>query len=332
MKFFINRAIKRINRLSKKRIPFILIIDFEFKNIIIKPLNKINNNEIMFEIKGIKNYKEPLKVNNKEIILTKKSIDFHEYKKLFDAVIKELEKGNSFLVNLTFQTEIEIDLTLKEIFFLSDAKYKLYYKDRFVFFSPEQFVIIKNNKISSYPMKGTIDASIPNAKEMIMKDEKEFAEHITIVDLIRNDLGIIGKDIEVKKFRYIDEIITNNKKLLQVSSEVTANLPVTWRESLGNIIFSLLPAGSVTGAPKKKTVEIIKKVENYKRGFYTGIFGYYDGEVFDSCVMIRFIEKKGGKFYYKSGGGITIYSDPEKEYNELLDKIYVPVRNNQNKK
>ena len=89
--------------------------------------------------------------------------------------------------------------------------------------------------------------------------------------------------------------------------------------------FKLLPAGSISGAPKKKTVEIICKAENYKRGFYTGIFGFFDGEKLDSGVMIRYIEEQNGKLIFKSGGGVTTFSDEEKEYNEMIDKVYVPI-------
>ena len=85
-----------------------------------------------------------------------------------------------------------------------------------------------------------------------------------------------------------------------------------------------MPAGSISGAPKKKTIEIIDEVEGYERGSYTGIFGIFDGNDLDSGVMIRFIEKDGAEMYYKSGGGITINSIAENEYNELIDKVYVP--------
>ena len=73
------------------------------------------------------------------------------------------------------------------------------------------------------------------------------------------------------------------------------------------------------------TSEIPREIESYNRGFYTGVFGYFDGENIDSGVMIRFIEKEGEKYFYKSGGGITFMSDAEKEYKELIDKIYVPI-------
>ncbi|MFZ1573367.1 MAG: chorismate-binding protein, partial [Candidatus Kapaibacterium sp.] len=93
---------------------------------------------------------------------------------------------------------------------------------------------------------------------------------------------------------------------------------------IGDTLISLLPAGSISGAPKKKTLEIINKVEKYKRGYYTGVFGYFDGVNLESSVMIRFIEKTSKGLIFKSGGGITFLSEAYKEYNELIDKVYVP--------
>ena len=86
----------------------------------------------------------------------------------------------------------------------------------------------------------------------------------------------------------------------------------------------LTPAGSITGTPKKSTRDIIHRVEEYERGFYTGVFGLFDGASLHSSVMIRFIEREDEKLYYKSGGGITIDSDPSSEYKEMIDKIYLP--------
>ena len=88
---------------------------------------------------------------------------------------------------------------------------------------------------------------------------------------------------------------------------------------------TLLPAGSILGAPKPKTLEIILEAENYDRGFYTGVCGWFDGVNLDSCVMIRFIEKESGKLYFKSGGGITHLSNFADEYQEMKNKIYVPI-------
>lgn len=247
------------------------------------------------------------------------------YREAFQKVTKEINRGNSYLLNLTCKTRIETNFSLQDIYHQSTAKYKLCVKDRFVVFSPETFVKIRDGVISSCPMKGTMDASLDHAAHVLLNDPKESAEHNTIVDLIRNDLAMVAEDVRVERFKYIDKLKTHKGELLQMSSEISGKLHPDYRESLGEILLKLLPAGSISGAPKRKTIEIIKDAENYQRGFYTGIFGYSDGENLDSAVMIRFIEKENDKLYFKSGGGITAMSDPEKEYDELIQKIYVPL-------
>jgi para-aminobenzoate synthetase component 1 len=267
-------------------------------------------------------------MQKKTFTFRKTPISYEIYKAAFDGVMNEILQGNSYLVNLTQPSFIDTDLSLEEIFYYSRARYRLWFNDQFVVFSPEIFVRIHNGMISSYPMKGTIDAAIPNAARIILNDEKEKAEHLTMVDLIRNDLSIFAKDVKVARLRYVDRLVTNSKDLLQVSSEITGRLPANYKDHIGHILFSLLPAGSVSGAPKPQTLEIIRSAEKYDRGFYTGVFGYFDGQNMDSGVMIRFIEKKAGELIYKSGGGITFQSDPKAEYQELINKIYVPfIRN-----
>jgi len=321
-----NAMIQKMNEWGCKREPFLFIIDFEMKEPLLFPLSTVNSEEINFNINGFSNVIIDKQIENKKVLFNKFPLSFDEYLKTFDIVQRNLKYGNSYLINLTLPTKIETNLTLKDIFFRSEAKYKLLYKNKFVVFSPEIFVQIdESGVISSFPMKGTIDASIKNAEEIILADKKEFAEHCTIVDLIRNDLSIVAKNVYVEKFRYFDKIKTHEKELLQVSSRISGKLGSDYHKSIGNIISSLLPAGSISGAPKKKTVEIIKEAENYERGYYTGVFGIYDGKKLDSGVMIRFIENSNGELFYKSGGGITFYSDPKKEYQELIDKVYVPV-------
>jgi para-aminobenzoate synthetase component 1 len=136
---------------------------------------------------------------------------------------------------------------------------------------------------------------------------------------------MVAKNVKVEKFRYIEHLITSDKHLLQLSSKISGELPSDYTKHIGDIIFRLLPAGSISGAPKKKTIEIIHEVEPYNRGYYTGIMGYFDGKNLDSGVMIRFIEKTPQGLIYKSGGGITTMSDVNKEYQELIDKVYVPI-------
>ena len=102
-------------------------------------------------------------------------------------------------------------------------------------------------------------------------------------------------------------------------------LPGNYTKRLGDILFSLLPAGSITGAPKPRTMQIIAEAEGYERGFYTGVMGCYADGRLDSAVMIRFIEQENGQLHFKAGGGITAKSRWESEYNEVIQKIYVPI-------
>ncbi|MBC8486360.1 MAG: aminodeoxychorismate synthase component I [Bacteroidetes bacterium] len=316
--------INLMNEYGKSSIPFVFIFDFGMEKPLIFRISELEDNNIFFDINGIKNFHQAYPLS-KKIILRKYPVKFERYKSAFENVLKHINFGNSYLLNLTFPTKIEINLTLKEIFLHSTAKYKLYFMDKFVVFSPEIFVQVKNGKISSFPMKGTIDANIENAEQLILNNKKETAEHNTIVDLIRNDLSMVAKNVRVEKFRYIDKIKTHEKELLQTSSKITGELPDNWKEKIGDIFMPLLPAGSISGAPKKKTVDIIKESEVYNRGYFTGVFGYFDGEKLDSAVMIRFIEIIGDEIYFKSGGGITCFSNCESEYNEMIDKVYVPV-------
>ena len=313
---------EEISKLAKQREPFLFVISYDLTSIFVQPLNQLDD-DVFFKIGNQRNYpKEPL---TKEYYLEKYPLEFKRYRASLEKVLEEIRSGNTYLLNLTFKTAIDSNLSLKEIFTYARAKYKLYFKNQFICFSPEKFIEIRGETIATYPMKGTIEASIPNAKEKILANEKEMAEHVMIVDLMRNDLGRVGINVQVKKFRYIEKIKAGEKELLQVSSEITATLPKNWRDNLGEILTQLLPAGSITGTPKKSTINIIDTIEDYNRGFYTGVFGIFDGEDLYSAVMIRFIEKKNNQLYYKSGGGITIDSSAKSEYEELIDKIYLPL-------
>ncbi len=308
-----------LNKYGSSKEPFLFIISYDLKNYIVKPLKELDQ-DINFEINDKTSSKTYEKIN-----LEKMPILFEEYEKKFDILQENIKSGNSYLLNLTSRTKVKTTLGLDDIYKKAKAKFKLKYKDDFVCFSPERFVEIKKNKIYTYPMKGTIDANIPNATARILGDTKEMAEHTMVVDLLRNDLGIVSKKVNVEKFRYVEKINAGDKKLLQVSSKISGHLDKNWNEKIGDILTSLLPAGSITGTPKKKTVEILEEVEGYKRDFYTGVFGVYDGKNLDSAVLIRFIEKnENGDLVYKSGGGITCDSNVKSEYQELLDKIYIP--------
>lgn len=331
MKYLSAEEIKKImNTKGALNEPFFFVLNFDLTEGFICAPEQLNENNILIEIEG-ENYNS---YNSEDIRREIRNPDFNfgfnpvskeEYTNAFNIVLRHLNFGNSYLTNLTFQHEISTNLTLKEIFFRSKAKYKLLFDEHFLVNSPEAFVITANGHIHTYPMKGTIDASIPDAENIILNDKKESAEHATIVDLLRNDLNQIARNVRVESYRYIDYIETHKCPLLQVSSKITGDIDNSFFENLGDYFFQLLPAGSVTGAPKKKTVEIIREAENYSRDFYTGVFGIFDGQDLKTSVMIRFIQNNNGKLYYKSGGGITAYADIDNEYSEIIQKIYVPI-------
>ena len=295
---------------------------------------------------------------------------YEDYERSFNIVKCNIMAGNSYLTNLTCRVLVSCNLSLEEIFHRAKGKYKLLLRRKrtqaeekdhlkeeaqnkahlkeenieenltpFVCFSPETFVRIKGGRIYSYPMKGTLDASLPNAEKQLMEDRKEAAEHATIVDLIRNDLSRVAENVRVDKYRYIDVLHTNKGDILQTSSEISGRLPEDYPHHLGEILDAQLPAGSITGAPKDKTMQIIQEAEGYDRGFYTGIMGIYDQGELNSAVMIRFIEEEVfpsktenrmnyeaiRKLYFKAGGGITSKSDCRKEYEEVIQKIYLPI-------
>lgn len=318
-----DKWIERINELTLTGQPFIFIISYNAEYAYVICENEIDSNFIRYEFAA--NSLAPASIGKPVKEWLTFPVSFEEYKSKFDYIQHQIHQGNSFLVNLTQPTRITTGLSLEEIYERSFARYKLWLKDWLVVMSPETFVRIENGVIYSNPMKGTIDASIVDAEQIIMNDQKEKAEHATIVDLIRNDISMIASGVEVVRYRYIDRIKTNKGALLQVSSEIRALLPDDYPQKMGNIISSLLPAGSICGAPKKKTLQIIDEAEQYERGFYTGIFGRFDGKNLDSAVMIRFIEHIDDQLVFKSGGGITSKSDCQSEYNELLQKVYVPL-------
>lgn len=124
--------------------------------------------------------------------------------------------------------------------------------------------------IRSYPMKGTIDAALPDAEARLLEDYKERCEHYTIVDLIRNDLNRIADRVRVERFRYVEKIATLRGEILQTSSEIAGDLRSGWRQELGDLLFSLLPAGSISGAPKPATLRLIRDAEGVPQGILYG--------------------------------------------------------------
>ena len=113
----------------------------------------------------------------------------------------------------------------------------------------------------------------------------------TIVDLMRNDLNSVATDVHVERFRYVERIATSSGAILQTNSEITGRLAPEMAYRFGDVILPMLPAGSITGAPKEATVELIRRAEPVARGWYTGVFGYFDGEEMQTAVVIRCLQR-----------------------------------------
>lgn len=318
-------GVSEMNRLGARGIPYVYMTDSWSERWVVKEIPDAISSGIRWQLDGAGTLgtanPPPGKYRFNASVVSRE-----QYSKGFEEIHRAQLRGDSWLANLTFPSIVDTDLSLEAIAKLASAPFRLFVPGHLTVFSPERFVRIgESGTISSFPMKGTIDASIPEAADILLADEKEAAEHVTIVDLIRNDLSIVAEKVEVPRYRFITEVKTRSRSLLQMSSEVSGELGSDWQKHVGTILGKLLPAGSVTGAPKKRTAEIIRKAEDYDRGWYTGTFGFFDGRTLDSAVMIRFIEQAAeDTLIYKSGGGITIYSDMAAEYAELKAKIYAP--------
>jgi para-aminobenzoate synthetase component I len=335
--------VEQLNQWGHDKKPFVFLIDFEQKKPLAWPVdecpdwfqfkftkassfkkvvtNSTETGQIFSEIDDSSFTNSKLNLNSEDL-LTKHPIALADYQHKYNQVMDALHKGDSFLMNLTIPTPVQNKLDFQTFFNHAKSKYVVWLKEQFIAFSPETFIQIENGKIATFPMKGTIDASLPNAKELLLNDPKEYAEHATIVDLLRNDISRVASKVRVTNFRYYEEIPTQNGVIGQMSSAIEGELPSDYASKIGSILYDLLPAGSVSGAPKKKTAELIASIEEADRGYYTGIAGYFDGVNLDSCVLIRYL---GADNIYHSGGGITFQSDMASEYQEMINKVYVPV-------
>ena len=316
-------AWQKMDDWAARNIPFVFLVDFEQQRPVAVPLVEAVAEGIWFSTPNMRNAgTAPIPEN---ALFEKHPISFEEYHRGYRIVAENIHAGNSFLLNYTCPTPVSTHLSLRQIFHSAAAKYRVLFRNEFVCFSPETFIEISGNRILTRPMKGTIDARLPDARTRILNDFKETAEHNTIVDLLRNDLNRIARRVKVEKFRYLDRLETNEKSLLQVSSEISGVLPGNWPSAFSALLKNLLPAGSVSGAPKAKTLEIIRQAETGPRGYYTGVFGVCRGREVEVAVLIRYIEQTREGLLYRSGGGITCFSDPESEYREMIDKVYLPI-------
>lgn len=313
-------TIEKINQLSKENSAFVAIISYDCPdNDIICPIEKTQEQGIFF--KYYDKYIKRTDIPKYACILT--PVDFEIYKKAFDKVQNYIQKGDIDLINLCFKTGIETNLSLEQIYEYSNAPLVVMLRNKFVCFTPEIFVNIEGNRISTFPMKGTISANIPNAKEILLNDQKEHKEQVIICELMKNELARVSTNINVDRFRYFTHVENKNGNIWQTSSEISGILKPEYEGKLGSILENLLPAGSISGMPKENSTKIAAEVESSKREYYTGVFIHFDGKICKSYVLIRFVGLDQNKnLYYFSGGGITKESEVKKEYEELKQKVY----------
>ncbi|MCC8148737.1 aminodeoxychorismate synthase component I [Akkermansia sp.] len=329
-------TIRRMNALGSAERPFFFVISHDLEhNLLFDPAAGGEERRASFSLPlgnmGSQNDSPPLP---ERICFTPCPCSLSRYAASFASVRNHLLRGDSYLLNLCVATPVETNLTLRHLFRFARAPYRMLlgadaripgvHGRGCVCFSPEPFVTVRGRSVSTFPMKGTADASTPEAHFWLETDEKENRESATIVDLMRNDLSMVAADVQVKRYRYISPVETRGRTILQCSSEISGILPEDWRSRLGDVMMKLLPAGSVTGAPKEATCRAIAEAEEMERGFYTGVFGFFNGRDLDSAVAIRFMEENGKGLLYKSGGGITVMSRMEDEYRETIAKVYVP--------
>ena len=193
--------------------------------------------------------------------------------------------------------------------------------------SPETLVKLENGVLHTFPLAGTrprgkTDEEDKALEEDLLQDKKELAEHNMLVDLGRNDLGRVSKfgTVQVEKLHSIERY----SHVMHIGSTVRGEI----RDDLDALdaISAVLPAGTLSGAPKIRACQLIGELENNKRGIYGGAIGYIDftGNM-DTCIAIRIAYKKNGKVFVRSGAGIVADSVPEKEYQECINKAQAVV-------
>lgn len=194
--------------------------------------------------------------------------------------------------------------------------------------SPETLVKLEDGVLHTFPLAGTrkrgkTDAEDKALEEEMLSDPKELAEHNMLVDLGRNDIGRISKfgSVNVEKYHCVERF----SHVMHIGSTVRGE--ISDEKDALDAIDSILPAGTLSGAPKLKACQLINDLENNKRGIYGGAIGYIDftGNL-DTCIAIRIAYKKNGKVFIRSGAGIVADSVPEKEYEECINKAAAVVK------
>lgn len=305
----------------------ILIVNIKVENL------EVNYRKAEIELKamadliinGKKAEERPLKIKS----------DYRSYfskEQYCNMVVKAKEyikEGDIFQVVLSNKIEAEIEGSILDAYRVlrstNPSPYMFYFYSNDIEISgasPETLVKLENNKLYTFPLAGTRKRGKGKEEDLelekeLLADEKELAEHNMLVDLGRNDIGKISEINSVKVDKYMS--IEKFSHVMHIGSTVSGTLRSD-KDAL-DAIDSILPAGTLSGAPKLRACEIINELEGNKRGIYGGAIGYIDftGNL-DMCISIRLAFAKNGKVFVRSGAGIVADSVPENEYEECINK------------
>ncbi len=248
---------------------------------------------------------------------------------------KYIEDGDIFQVVISQRFSVRTDIDPFNVYRalrkINPSPY-MYYLDlgdyRIVGASPEMLVRVENGRVQTGPIAGTrprgktVEEDIALEKDLLA-DEKETAEHTMLVDLGRNDIGRVSKfgSVKVTRFKYVERF----SHVMHIISDVEGQLRED--KTCFDALAATLPAGTLSGAPKIRAMEIIDELETRKRNAYGGAIGYisFNGN-FDSCITIRTGVFKNGTAYVQAGGGIVYDSDPEMEYQESVNKASAVIK------
>ena len=268
-------------------------------------------------------------IKNKNKIQVKSNISKNKFKNIVLKAKKYIKKGDIFQVVLSQRFEAVLNKPPLEIY----KKLRINNPSPFMFFfnfkdfqiigsSPEILVRLRDNKITIRPIAGTRPRGHNSKKDLFYKkqllnDKKELSEHLMLLDLGRNDVGKVSKINTVKVTEQFK--IEKYSHVMHIVSNVEGKFDN--KKSLLDTMLAGFPAGTVTGAPKIRAMEIIDELEKSKRKMYAGSIGYFSANKnFDTCIALRTALIKNNKFYIQSGAGIVADSVPEKEYLETVNK------------
>ena len=289
----------------------------------IEKIHLLKNSTFNFDIQNT------IKQQNNKKNKIKSNMSKNRFKNMVLKAKQYIKKGDIFQVVLSQRFESKITKTPLEIY----KKLRISNPSPFMFFfnfndfqiigsSPEILVRLRRNKITIRPIAGTRPRGLNAKKDKLYKkqllsDKKELSEHLMLLDLGRNDVGKVCKVNSVKvteKFR-----IEKYSHVMHIVSNVEGTFDK--KKSLLDTMLAGFPAGTVTGAPKIRAMEIIDKLEKSKRKMYAGSIGYFSANKnFDTCIALRTALAKKNKFYVQAGAGIVADSKPENEYRETVNK------------